>query len=180
MFSSHPDPKRVYSRLKTVCQSRCRLGQAFLALRIHSTDASAVTLQLRTRTHERGTEKRWMREHVEEYAPMILKELELEREEEEHPIDVVDANDPRVWRIGRLEKIAATNEVQSPHSSLPCFQLTLMQHTMITLRWVVGILQELQDEHRKRTKACLRRWDHLYTLQSTVLTDVGAESGSQT
>lgn len=28
---------------------------------------------------------------------------------------------------------------------------------MVTLRWVVGILQELQDEHRKRTKACLRR-----------------------
>ena len=28
---------------------------------------------------------------------------------------------------------------------------------MLTLRWVVGVLQELQEEHRKRTKACLKR-----------------------
>lgn len=53
-----------------------------------------------------------MREHVEQYAPMVLKELELEREEEDMPVEMVDASDPRVWRIGRLEKIAATNEVQ--------------------------------------------------------------------
>ncbi|TEB15064.1 hypothetical protein FA13DRAFT_1700942 [Coprinellus micaceus] len=124
MFSSHPEPKRVYAKLKTVCQSRCRL----------------VTLQLRSRTSERGTEKRWMREDVEQYAPMVLKELELEQDELENPVITVDRNDPRVWRIGRLEKISATNE-----------------HTMLTLRWVVGVLQELQEEHRKRTKACLKR-----------------------
>lgn len=101
-----------------------------------------------------------MREHVEEYAPMVLKELEIEREEEDKSVEVVNADDPRVWRIGRLEKIAATNEVEYfHHSTRRCPHLCPMQHTMVTLRWVVGILQELQDEHRKRTRACLRRCD---------------------
>ena len=35
--------------------------------------------------------------------------------------------------------------------------LTLAQHTMVTLRWVVNVLTELQDDHRKRLKNCIRR-----------------------
>jgi hypothetical protein len=58
-----------------------------------------------------------MREDVEQYAPMVLKELELEQDELENPVITVDRNDPRVWRIGRLEKISATNEV------LPCYAI---------------------------------------------------------
>lgn len=133
MFSSHPEPKRIYKILKTVCQARCRL----------------VTLQLRTRNSgERGSEKRFLREHVELCAPFVLKELEIEDMEKDGiPVDLEEEEeDPRVWRIDRIKKIAETNE-----------------HTMKTLKWVVIVLTDLQDEHRLRAEACTKRCERAIT-----------------
>lgn len=145
MFSSHPDPKKIYSKLRTVCQSRCRL----------------VTLQPRLRLNERRSEKRFLREDVELSLPYIMKELDIENAEEADGNLTSDSpvtnDDPRVWRVARAEKIALTNDV--------CHLLRqgrrqtdkLHQHTLLTLRWVVSVLTDLQEEHRRCVIKCLDR-----------------------